>query len=76
MREKGSKRTMQTFEEIVDNGLTSREEVEMEHSAREAAFRYMLAVFMGHVNTALTAPDVYLNPGKTDGTSKFRHYGK
>lgn len=51
---------MQTFEEIVDNGLTSREEVEMEHSALEGAFRYKLAVNMSDIATDLTAPQIVL----------------
>lgn len=64
---------MQTFEEIVDNGLTSLEEVQMEHDAREGAFWYHFVLILSDLNTALTAPQVFLNP---DTTSKFRHYGK
>lgn len=50
---------MCTFQEIVDNGLTSREEVEMEYNAKEGAFQRLLALSMSDIATALTAPQLY-----------------
>jgi hypothetical protein len=51
---------MQTFEEIVDNGLTSLEEVQMESNAKEGAIWYTFVLALSDLNTALTAPQVFL----------------
>jgi hypothetical protein len=64
--ELGRIRTMQTFEEIVDNGLTSIEEVQLEHNAREGAIWYTFVLALSDLNTALTAPQVFLD-GEVSG---------
>lgn len=44
---------MQTFEEIVDNGLTSAEEVQMEINARESYITHVMGFIMADVHVSL-----------------------
>lgn len=57
---------MHSFDDIIDNSLTSREEVEMEYNAKEAAFQHQLFLCLSDISTALTSPHTFLN-GEVSG---------